>query len=424
MISRLKRWLYFPVARYFRFWAGIKLRRWHPRVILVTGSSGKTTLLHLLEAQIGAKAHYSHHANSAFGISFDILGLEAPEDSIAKWLLATVMAPLAVFTPTHREKLYVVEADSDRPGEAAFIASLVRPAVVIWLSSDRSHSMNFDRSVAAGRAPNVETAIAREYGHHLEQASELVIVNGDSELITAQLGRTKAKVISISAKQVSHYSVTPAGTKFTIDGQDYKLKALLPEEAGRSVAAVVAVCDYLKLEVDPSFGNFKLPPGRSSIFPGIKQTTLVDSSYNAIPDAVRAILNLFDHLAAPTKWVVLGDMLELGRSERAEHEKLAGELAKLKLDRIILVGSRQQRYTLSALKKLDPTAKVETFDEPKAALAYLQREIKGGEAILFKGAQRLNLEGIIEHLLANPTDVALLCRRGAIWERKRHDWGL
>ena len=48
MFGQLKKKLYFPVAGYFRFFAAIRLKRWNPRIIVVTGSNGKTTLLHLL----------------------------------------------------------------------------------------------------------------------------------------------------------------------------------------------------------------------------------------------------------------------------------------------------------------------------------------------------------------------------------------
>ncbi len=425
MIARLKQRLFFPVAGYFKFWARLRLRRWHPQIVLITGSSGKTTLLHLLEAQIGQRAHYSHHANSAFGVPFDILGLHQDNGSLVDWVRLALAAPFMAMGPVRTERLYIVEADSDRPGEATFIADLVRPEVAVWLSSDRSHSAAFDRLVEAGQAPNVEVAIAHEYGHHLERATKLVVVDGDSERITAQLGRTKAKVARVDGTSITHYSVAAAGTRFTIDGHDYHIKALLPEEAGRSIAAVVIVCDYLGNQLDRDFAAFKLPPGRSSILRGVKNTTLIDSTYNAIPDAVRAILNLFDHFAAPTKWAVIGDMIEQGRSEQAEHERLADELAKLRLDRILLVGPRQQKYTAPRLKRsIAKGTVIETFLEPKEVLDYLEREIKGGETILFKAGSSFNLEGVVERLLANPKDADRLCRRGTMWERRRKARGL
>src|SRR5438105_1759938 len=129
MLQTAKKRVYFLVASYFRFWAGIRLKRWHPKVVVITGSAGKTTLLHLVEAQLGGQAHYSHHANSAFGIPFDILGLESIQTSRLQWFGQFVLAPLALLKPVYKQNLYIVEADADRPREAEFLARLLRPAV-------------------------------------------------------------------------------------------------------------------------------------------------------------------------------------------------------------------------------------------------------------------------------------------------------
>ena len=73
--ARFKKSFYFIAAGYFRFFANHAFKKWHPRVIAITGSVGKTTMLHMMEYQIGKKAHYSHNANSAFGIAFDLYHL-------------------------------------------------------------------------------------------------------------------------------------------------------------------------------------------------------------------------------------------------------------------------------------------------------------------------------------------------------------
>lgn len=417
MVRRFKQALYFPVAQYFRFWARIQLKRWHPRVILVTGSSGKTTILHLLEAQICDRAHYSHKANSAFGISFDILGIIPKGTGKLEWIGLVIKAPLAAFRTSFRQKLYVVEADSDRPGEATFISRLLKPEVVIWLSSDLSHSHNFD--ISAGP---VDQAIAFEFGTYLAAASKLAIINGDSDLIVAQKHRSIAKIQAINQPQ-SGYKLTPTSTEYKINDKVYAVPALLPQEAGLSVAAVLEVCDYLNIAVDADFGLFVPPPGRSSIFNGIKQTTVIDSTYNAIPDAVRAILNLLSIYPAKVKWLVLGDMIEQGASEQIEHQKLAAEILKLKLDRIILVGPRVGKYTAPKLLELGgEQLNLITFTKPRPALDYLIAEISGGETILFKGAGFL--EGVVEALLANPKDAAKLCKREPVWQKRRAQWDL
>src|SRR5258708_18511528 len=109
MIAKLKRLLYFPIASYFRFFAAIHLRRWNPRIIVVTGSNGKTTLLHMLESQIGEKAKYSHHANSSYGIPFDILDLHRKSLLHSEWFGLLLKAPLLAFKKPPKERLYVVE---------------------------------------------------------------------------------------------------------------------------------------------------------------------------------------------------------------------------------------------------------------------------------------------------------------------------
>src|SRR6202050_738801 len=120
MLEKFKKILYFPLASYFRFFAEIRLRRWHPKIVVVTGSSGKTRLLHLLESQIGNTAKYSHHANSSYGIPFDILDLHRKSLLPSEWISLVLKAPFACFKNPPKEKVYVVEADCDRPGEGKF----------------------------------------------------------------------------------------------------------------------------------------------------------------------------------------------------------------------------------------------------------------------------------------------------------------
>ena len=106
MFQELKKVLYFPLAYYFRFFAKIKLARWNPRIIIVTGSSGKTTLLHLIEAQLGENARYSHHANSSYGIPFDILGLERKTLMDYEWFELFLKAPFLAMSRVPKQKIY------------------------------------------------------------------------------------------------------------------------------------------------------------------------------------------------------------------------------------------------------------------------------------------------------------------------------
>lgn len=421
MFENIKKTLYFPIASYFKFFATMRLRRWNPRVVVVTGSNGKTTLLHMLEAQLGAKAKVSHHANSAYGVSFDILDLHRKTLQQSEWISLFLNAPRNVFKPVPKENIYVVEADADRPDEGKFLASLLKPEVVLWISTSRTHSMNFDHLVAEKKFITVEEAIAYEYGHFLENCTELSVIDGDSDLETAQISRASTTVTKITQKEyLQKYTVTKEGTSFTIQDKSYVFKGLLPEEIYLSIAMCKAAVTHLGLPFDAKFTHFHLPPGRGSLFSGKKDTVLIDSTYNGNLGSMKAMLSMFDAYPAQKKWVVLGDMKELGKEEQEEHECLAYVLNAMDVEHVILIGRAVEAYTLPLINK--KIAAVGFSKAPEAA-TYLEKYIRGGEAILFKGSQSIYLEGLLEPLLQNKGDATKLPRQDIFWKSKRKKLG-
>lgn len=416
MIRRIKQLFYFPIAYYFRFWAKIQLAIWGPTIIVITGSSGKTTLLHLIESQLGSIAKYSHHANSSYGIPFDILGLVRKKLTPDEWIFLFLLAPFKAFKTIPNEKIYIVEADCDRPEEGKFLASLLKPKITLWISSSLTHSVNFDYLVKNKRFPSVEEAIAYEFGYFLKYTQKMAIVNGDSPLIQNQLNRIRVPVKKISQKALSDYRITQNRTEFVIEGKKYSINFIVPKDIFYSLQMTFALLQYLKIKPDNTFAKFTLAPGRYSFFKGIKNITIIDSTYNATPDGVKSMLELFDLYKRKEKWVVLGDMIELGDEEKAEHEKIGKIISKMKSEKIILVGPRVSKF----ISPIIPTA--QTFLMPKDALDYILQNIKGKETILFKGARFL--EGIIEHLLLNKNDINKLVRREIVWQNRRRAWKL
>ena len=421
MIENLKKALYFPIASYFRFFAAMRLRKWKPQVIVVTGSNGKTTLLHMLEVQVGERAKVSHHANSAYGIPFDILDLHRETMQLSEWFTLFLKAPFQVGKSLPKEKIYIVEADADRPGEGKFLAELLRPDVTLWVSTGRTHSVHFDTLVSVGKFTTVEEAIAYEYGYFLKQTNSLVVIDGDSELEKGQVTRTKAAVKSITKKAfLTKFAVTTEGTMFEIEKQKYIFQGLLPEEIYLSIAQCRAAVEFIGLPFDPNFNHFHLPPGRGSLFQGVKETLLIDSTYNGNLGSMRAMLAMFDAFPAKKKWVVLGDMKELGKEAKEEHETLAKILNEMDLERVMLVGALLADYTLPLLKKEIISV---AFRGAPDLTDYLREHIQGKEAILFKGSQSIYLEGLIEPLLKNKEDASQLPRQSTFWKKQRQRLG-
>ena len=419
MFQKIKRILYFPFASYFRFFASIRLKIWRPRIIVITGSSGKTTLLHLIEAQLGDVAKYTHKANSSFGIPFNILGLQRNDLTLIEWPLLFLQAPFAIFKTLPKEKIYIVEADCDRPGEGKFLSSFIRPEITLWLNVSRTHSGNFN----SNGFKSIDEAIAYEFGYFAENTKKLVIANVSSQLLVDQLKRISCELKEISGiKSLTKYEINLGNTCYQINNETYDFKYLLPREMAVSILMCKELLSYLNIKFDKKFLKFNLPSGRSGLFNGLKGTTLIDSTYNANLDSMKAMVDMFGRINADKKWLVLGDMIEQGEVEKEEHIKLAEIISGHNFQQVILMGPRVTEYTYPELRRTGKNFILEHFLGPKEVLGYLNANIKGGEVILFKGARFL--EGVIENLLEDKSDAQYLARREKIWEIRRKKWGL
>ena len=419
-IARFKKRFYFVAAKYFRYFANRAFKRWHPRVIAVTGSAGKTTVMTMLEHEMGKNAHYSHNANSAFGIPFDMLGLRGIRGTKLKWIWLFIAAPFKGLFYRHREKFYVVEIDGERPHEAEFLAEWLKPEVTIWVSIGLSHAVQFEKVVENGEFDTLSDAITAEFANLPANTSKRVYIDADSKLMVEATSKIKAKVVPIKKSLMRKYVVYPDSTDFTYGDTTFHFNHPEPKDIAFGLFVIQDLMKYLKLPFNPDFSNIKMAPGRSSYFKGKKGIDIVDSSYNAHMISVASILDMAKRMHAERKWLIIGDIVDQGSLESEEHKKLAKLIADVKPNRVVLVGHRTKEYTAPELKKLGVSAVATT--DPRKALAYLEKNITGKETLIFKGSQYL--EWVIEKLLDNPKDAKKLCRREKAAVARRKSWGL
>ena len=419
-VASFKKRFYFMVANYFRFFANIVLRRWKPRIIAVTGSAGKTTMMMMLEHEIGKKAHYSHNANSAFGVPFDILGLKGIRGSKVRWIWLLIATPFKALFTWRRKEFYVVEIDGERPHEAEFLAKWLKPEVTIWVSIGLSHAVQFEKEVENGKFKNVGDAIAAEFANLPVNTSKRVYIDASSKIMQEAVQGIEAKVIPIRKSELKKYVVYPDSTDFTYGDTTYHFDHPEPKDVAFNIFVLRDLMKYLKLRFNPDFTGLKIAPGRSSHFKGEKGIDIVDSSYNAHMISMASVLDMAKRMHAEHKWLVIGDVVDQGSMTEDEHVRLAKLIAEVNPEKVILVGKRTKEFTAPELKKLGISA-VSTTD-PRKALEYIKKRIRGRETLIFKGSQYL--EWIIEKLLADPTDAKKLCRREKAAVARRKSWGL
>jgi UDP-N-acetylmuramoyl-tripeptide--D-alanyl-D-alanine ligase len=416
----LRKFIYLFVARYFRFWATFVLRRWRPRVIAVTGSVGKTTMLDLLEVELGSKAHYSHNANSVFGVFFDVLGLPGVTASKLHWVKLFILAPVRACYYRRPERMYVVEIDASSPDEAKFIASRLRPDITLWVSLGLSHPVFFEQWLRAGRFSDIDDAITYEFAQVARYTTGTVYIDVDNVRMVSATESIDAAVRPVSRAGVLAYHVTPQQTRFETASGEYVFAAPMPRDLSIQIVMLEALMHELKLPIVHDMSSLRLPPGRNSFIRGRDGLRIIDSSYNAHLISMQSILGMAREIRARSKWLVIGDMVEQGRQEASVHTQLGDLIVSADPTAVVLIGRRVKRYTYPVVKAAG--LPVKAFDDVKSALKYLDRELTGSEVVVFKGSQYL--EWLIEQLLADPADVKLLARQEPAARARRAAKGL
>lgn len=186
--------------------------------------------------------------------------------------------------------------------------------------------------------------------------------------------------------------------------------------------AALAVGDMLgltKQEIEAGLEKITPQPGRMNILAGIKNTTIIDDSYNSSPVAVKAALAVLYGTKTSQRIAVLGSMNEMGDYAQQAHEDVATYCDPSKLDLLVTVG-------ITAKELLAPVARqrgctVESFLSPYEAGEYVQQHIQEGAVVLVKGSQNgVFTEETIKLLLAHPQDAQKLVRQSPSWMKTKH----
>ena len=409
----MKQAFYRLVLWYVRSLAKLQLKKNKLAIIIgITGSAGKTSMMKAVEvvAKDKYKVKVSDKANSELGIPLNILGFKGRNYGLVDWLWVMPMAVIKLLINFEKYEVYVVEMgiDSPRPPKnMSYLLSIIQPTIGVFINTLSVHSEAFDH--LPGR---VEDNIAEEKGKLITSLPKdgTAVLNKNDKRVMAFKNKTQAKVVT--------FDTLP--TRRVLEGY------VIDEHYDEIMAGAIAVGKVLGITKDKTVRslkkNFRLPPGRMTKIAGIKQTTLLDSSYNASREPVISALKTLNKVAKNKRIAVLGDMRELGKEAKKEHE-LVAEAIMGKVDELVLVGPLMKKFCLPRLLKLGfNQKKIHWFDNSYLALRALKANIiRGKETILVKGSQNtLLLEIIVEGLMQDKSRASkLLCRRGRFWDKKR-----
>ena len=415
--------------------AHIQLIKYRAKIVGVTGSVGKTSATRACFLILNSKykvLHLKEGYNSEIGLPLAILKQKSGFSSPPAWTRTLFGCFMTLLFCWESYDYILLEMGVDKPGDMRYLLSFIKPSIGIFLNVAPVHTEAF-----AKQSHPLE-AIAKEKGLLITSlpAQGTAILNYDDRKVKNISGLTKAKIISFGRQpgcsvSASNIALGEKGLIFKVHTPNEAKKLAFPQILTQAYVNNFLAAIALGLAVGISLRKscqalrtFTLPPGRLSLLPGIKDTLLIDGSYNASYRSMLAGLEALSLFTNCQKIAVLGDMRELGPFAKEEHEKLAQKAVAI-ADRILLVGPQMKKYFLAQARKLNyPADNISAFNSVAELIHPLENLLEGNEVILFKGSQNtIFLEIAVEHFLKDKNSAnQILCRRGKHWEKIRRNY--
>ncbi|NCN22202.1 hypothetical protein GW934_01780, partial [Candidatus Falkowbacteria bacterium] len=313
-----------------KIFAKLILLRQKPLVIGITGSIGKSSTKEALALVLGSKfkvrATYKNY-NNEIGLPLTIIGAKSPGKNILSWFSVFFLAfKIIIFGDKNYPEILILEMGIDRPGDLKYLCSLAKPKIGIVSSISYAHIEYFGSLLEIKKEKEVLVTSLQGQG--------AAILNFDNDFCKEMAEASRVKVISYGFKE--GVDLLAQDVRYNFDKGDYELSGInfklnfrgsivpvLMKNAlspGAVYAALAASACALELgfnlvNIANSLKDFSLPRGRMNVLPGINNSFIIDDSYNSSPEACLAALDVLGSIKIESeskKYVVLGDMLEIG----------------------------------------------------------------------------------------------------------------
>ena len=417
--------------------AGKVLKKYQPKIIAITGSVGKTSTKDAIFSVLADSFNVRKSEksfNSQIGVPLTILGCQNGWNNPFIWLQNLIKGIILIALKIQYPEWLVLEVGADSPGGIKNISEWLRPDILVITRFGKTPvHIEFFESV---------DELIEEDGALIDSLKRkgILILNSDDEDVRAFKNKSSSKTITYGTEGgsdifASNYRVMygidkkgkfPTGIQFTVEWGGEKAPVVLMGVLGAhhiypAIAAVaVGISQGLNMaKISKSLRSHTTPLGRMKIIKGIKNSIIIDDSYNSSPVALEEALKTLQMIeGAKRKIAVLGDMLELGIHSVPAHKE-AGAIVSRSCHLLVVVGPRSRDIAEGALQNGMKEKDVLQFETSREAGAYLENLISEKDVVLVKGSQSIRMEKVVEEIMANPKEKErLLVRQEKEWEER------
>ncbi len=355
------------------------------KIISITGSCGKTTLKDMIGYTLGkiSKTTYSQKSyNNKYGV------------------------PLSLFNLKQDDNFGVFEVGMDKKGEIDNLTKIIKPDLGIITNISYAHSKNFKNinQIASAKA---------EIMNNIKEGG-IIILNSDDNFYSYHKSlaiKKKLKVISFGIKnKFSMARLIKTRKKkdkyelfFNINNVNVSFYSNNDNKSNlyNILATLTLVNLYLDIKKLKKniFLSFKTPYGRgdvSKIRLKDKEIFLVDETYNSNPLSLKTAIENYDSILSKNskKYLILGDMLELGKHSINQHKLISKIINKTNINQVYVIG----KYIKHTFRSLKTNKKAQILDNKLGIVDLITKNLNNNDYLMIKGSNSTGLHKITSNL--------------------------
>jgi len=399
------------------------LRKKHSfKVVGVVGGIGKTSTKLAIAQTLGKSLRVRYQEGNYNDIvSVPLIFFGSPLPS-----LLNPFAWLGVFIQNSKQikgaypyDVVVVELGTDGPGQIAAFQKYLHLDIAVITAIVPEHMEYFADMQAVAKEEIAVSAYSDKIIYNADLVAEEFVSLLPSNKESYSLQSTSA---TFYAANIFHSAGGYEGdVKRNGDMFAHFSHEVVSETQLYSLLAAVSVSAELGLkptDILDGIATIKPVSGRLRRLRGINSSVIIDDTYNASPEAVKAGLQTLYKIDAPQKIAILGNMNELGAMSPNAHKEIGDMCDPTKLQLVVTIGPDASQYLAPAATSRGCTVK--SFDNPYEAGEYVQGKIEPGAVIFAKGSQNgVFAEEAVRLLLADPEDAVKLVRQSRYWQKQK-----